>query len=152
MLAELAAANAAFAVIKEAVANAGDIMAAGQKVYEYFDAKTAIQRKYAEKAKNGKSNDMEEFFALERLKKQEEELKNLMIYQGRAGMWQDWLKFQVESKKRREAARRAELKAAAARKAKIVEGFLWGILVVLLAALLYVGFWLLEFVTKMRGQ
>lgn len=152
MIAELAAANAAFAVIKEAVANAGDIMAAGQKVYEYFDAKTAIQRKYAEKAKNGKSNDMEEFFALERLKKQEEELKNLMIYQGRAGMWQDWLRFQVESKKRREAARRAELKAAAARKAKIVEGFMWGLLVVLLAALLYVGFWLLELVTKMKGS
>lgn len=151
MLAELAAANAAFAVIKEAVANAGDIAAAGQKLYEYFDSKAAIQRKYAEKSKNGKSSDMEEFFALEKLKKQEEELKNMMIYQGRAGMWQDWLKFQAESKKKREAAMKAELLAAAKRKAKIVEGFMWGLLVFLLGILLYVGFWLLDLVKNMKG-
>jgi hypothetical protein len=33
MLAELAVANAAFAVIKEAVANSGDIMAAGESLF-----------------------------------------------------------------------------------------------------------------------
>jgi len=144
MLAELAAANAAFAVIKEAVSYAGDISAAGQKLYEYFDSKAAIQRKYAEKAKNGKSNDMEEFFALERLKKQEEELKNLMIYQGRAGMWQDWLKFQVESKKRREAAMKAELRKAAARKAKLWMLAMWTSIGVLFTAMMAVGIWVVE--------
>jgi hypothetical protein len=44
--------------------------------------------------------------ALEQLKKQEEELKEMMIYQGRAGLWTDWLKFQLDAKKRREAAER----------------------------------------------
>ena len=44
--------------------------------------------------------------ALEQLKKQEEELKEMMIYQGRAGLWTDWLKFQLEAKKKREAAER----------------------------------------------
>ena len=68
MLVELAAANAAFAVIKEAVANAGDIMAAGQKLFEYFDAKAAIQKKANE---NPGRSDMEEFMALEQLKRQE---------------------------------------------------------------------------------
>jgi hypothetical protein len=29
-----------------------------------------------------------------------------MIYQGRAGLWTDWLKFQLDAKKRREAAER----------------------------------------------
>lgn len=151
MLAELAAANAAFAVIKEAVAHAGDITAAGQKLYEYFDSKAAIQRKYAEKSKDGKSNDMEEFFALEKLKKQEEELKNLMIYQGRAGMWQDWLKFQAESKKKRDAQMKAELRKAAQRKENIVQGLLYGLLVFLLGVLLYIGFWLLQLVSR-RGM
>jgi hypothetical protein len=42
--------------------------------------------------------------ALERLKKQEEELREMMIYQGRAGLWTDWLKFQLEAKKKRDAA------------------------------------------------
>ena len=147
MLAELAAANAAFAVIKEAVAHAGDISAAGQKLYEYFDSKAAIQRKYAEKSKNGKSSDMEEFFALEKLKKQEEELRNLMIYQGRAGLWQDWLKFQLESKKRREAEMKAELRKAAERKEMIEQALLWSLVVMLLGVLLFVGFWLLAIVS-----
>ena len=149
MLAELAAANAAFAVIKEAVAHAGDISAAGQKLYEYFDSKAAIQRKYAEKSKNGKSSDMEEFFALERLRRQEEELRNMMIYQGRAGLWQDWLKFQLDAKKRREAEMKAELIRAARRREMIEQSFLWGFAVALLVALLLIGFWLLGLVTKM---
>lgn len=151
MLAELAAANAAFAVIKEAVAHAGDITAAGQKLYEYFDSKAAIQRKYAERSKDGKSNDMEEFFALEKLKKQEEELRNLMIYCGRAGMWQDWLKFQAESKKKRDAQMKAEIRKAAQRKENIVNGLLYGLLVFLLGVLLYIGFWLLQLVSR-RGM
>ena len=148
MLAELAAANAAFAVIKEAVANAGDIAAAGQKLYEYFDSKAAIQRKYADKAKNGRSNDMEEFFALEKLKKQEEELKNMMIYQGRAGMWQDWLKFQVASKKKRDAAMKAELLAAQRRKEKIIEISLVVGAAILLTGLVIFGLWLGGYVRK----
>jgi len=44
--------------------------------------------------------------ALEQLKKQEEELREMMIYQGRAGLWTDWLKFQLEAKKKREEAER----------------------------------------------
>lgn len=105
MLVELAAANAAFAVIKEAVANGGDILAAGQHLFTYFDNKSAIQKKAAE---GGNKSDMEEFMALEQLKRQEEQLRELMIYMGRPGLWTDWLKFQSDAKKRRDAAARAE--------------------------------------------
>jgi len=148
MIAELAAANAAFAVIKEAVANAGDIMAAGQKVYEYFDAKSAIQRKYNQKAKNAKTNDIQEFFALEQLKKQEMELKNLMIYQGRGGMWEDWLQFQKEAKRKREAAEKAELRAAQKRKETIIEVVVVSISGVILIALIVFGLWIGGFIKK----
>jgi hypothetical protein len=105
MLAELALANAAFSVIKEAVANSGDIMNAGQALFQYFDNKAVIQKKANEKGGTDRG-DLEEFMALEQLKKQEEELKQMMIYQGRAGLWTDWLKFQLDAKKRREAAER----------------------------------------------
>jgi hypothetical protein len=107
MLAELALANAAFSVIKEAVANSGDIMNAGQALFQYFDNKAVIQKKANEKGGTDRG-DLEEFMALEQLKKQEEELKQMMIYQGRAGLWTDWLKFQLDAKKRREAAERDE--------------------------------------------
>jgi hypothetical protein len=108
MLLELAAANAAFSVIKEAVANSGDIMAAGESLFKYFDSKAEIQKKAAAKGGSDRG-DLEEFMALEQLKKQEESLREMMIYQGRAGLWTDWLKFQLEAKKKREAAEREKV-------------------------------------------
>jgi hypothetical protein len=108
MLLELAAANAAFAVIKEAVQNSGDIMAAGESLFKYFDSKAEIQKKANAKGSSDRG-DLEEFMALEQLKKQEESLREMMIYQGRAGLWTDWLKFQLEAKKKREAAEREKV-------------------------------------------
>jgi hypothetical protein len=108
MLAELAVANAAFSVIKEAVANSGDIMAAGESLFKYFDSKAEIQKKAAAKGGSDRG-DLEEFMALEQLKIQEESLREMMIYQGRAGLWTDWLKFQLEAKKKREAAEREKV-------------------------------------------
>jgi hypothetical protein len=108
MLLELAAANAAFAVIKEAVQNSGDIMNAGQALFDYFDNKAAIQKKATSKGGSDRG-DLEEFMALEKLKQQEAELKEMMIYQGRGGLWTDWLKFQLEAKKKREAAEREKV-------------------------------------------
>jgi hypothetical protein len=105
MLAELAIANAAFSVIKETISNGGDILSAGQKLFDYFDAKSVIQKKARD---GGMKSDLEEFMALEKLKQQEDELKHLMIYQGRGGMWDEWLQFQVEARKKREAAEAAE--------------------------------------------
>jgi hypothetical protein len=107
MLLELAAANAAFAVIKEAVQNSGDIMNAGDALFKYFDSKAELQKKANEKGGSSRG-DLEEFMALEKLKQQEEELKQMMIYSGRGGMWDDWLAFQVKVKKKREEDKRQE--------------------------------------------
>jgi len=117
MLLELAAANAAFAVIKEAVANSGEIIQAGKAVFEYFDNKSKIQQKVAE-TPDHKRSDLEEFFALEELKKQEQELKEMFIYQGRPGLWDDWQKFQVQARHRREEAAREETRLAQEKKAR----------------------------------
>lgn len=108
MLAELAIANACFATIKEAVAHSGDLMAAGDALFKFFDSKAELQKKA--KASNGSERgDLEAFMALEQIRKNEEELKEMMIYQGRGGLWTDWLKFQLDAKKKREAAERAEI-------------------------------------------
>jgi hypothetical protein len=149
MLAELAVANAAFAVIKEAVQNSGDLMNAGNAIFQYFDSKSAIQKKYEDKAKNAKTNDIEEFFALEQLKKQETELREMMQWQGRAGMWTDWLEFQKQAKAKRVAAERAELRAAVVRKAKIIEGIMWGGVVTLMGVLTLIGVWVVD---QLKGK
>ena len=57
MLVELMAANAAFAVIKTALKNSGELMNAGKAVFDYFDAKSAIQQKANKKS--GKKNASE---------------------------------------------------------------------------------------------
>jgi hypothetical protein len=107
VLAELAAANAAYAVIKECIANSGEIVSAGKALFEWFDAKSSLQKKVEEKPPDQRS-DLEEFFALEELKRQQQELRELMILQGRPGLWDDWLQFQVDARKRRESAAREE--------------------------------------------
>jgi hypothetical protein len=149
MLAELALANSAFAIIKEAVQNSGDLMNAGNAIFQYFDSKSAIQKKYEDKAKNAKTNDIEEFFALEQLKKQEVELREMMQWQGRAGMWTDWLEFQKQAKHKRIAAEKAEIRAAAARKAKIILTLMWSTTVVLLGVLMALGLWVVQ---QMKGK
>jgi hypothetical protein len=101
MIAEIMLANAAFGAIKETIQNGGDLLSAGQKLFDYFDAKSTIQKKAKD---GGMKSDLEEFMALEKLKQQEQELKQMMIYQGRGGMWDDWQQFQVEARKKREKA------------------------------------------------
>ena len=102
MLAELAIANAAFSVIKESIANGGDIIGAGQHLFDFFDNKTKIAKKAT-----SSGSDSEAFFALEAIKQNEKQLKEMLIYQGRAGLWDDWQAFQVEARKKREAEARA---------------------------------------------
>ena len=114
MLAELAVANAAFAVIKETVANGGDIMAAGQHIFKFFDSKSEIAKKA-----NQSGSDSEAFFALEQIKSNEKALQEMFIYQGRAGLWDDWLSFQAEAKRKRDAEAKALALAKIKRKEKI---------------------------------
>jgi len=149
MLAELALANSAFAIIKEAVQNSGDLMNAGQAIFQYFDSKSTIQKRYEDKAKNAKTNDIEEFFALEQLKKQETELREMMQWQGRAGMWADWLEFQKQAKQKREEARKAELRKAAKRKASIIAGAMWTATFGLLGVLMALGLWVVQ---QLKGK
>lgn len=139
MLAEIAAANAAFAVIKGALANGKELHQLGSRVFDYFDNKAKIQEKANQK---GGGSDLEEFMALENLKQQEEELRERMIYAGRPGMWTDWLKFQAQAaRKRRENAEAVAREKArrAERLAQMTEYIAVGMASLILAALLIYG-------------
>lgn len=139
MLAEIAAANAAFSVIKAALANGKELSALGSRVFDYFDNKAKIQEKATKK---GGGSDLEEFMALEQLRLQEEELRERMVYAGRPGMWTDWLKFQAAAARRRREAQEAAARAAVIRKQKaeqLTEYIAVGIASVILAALMIYG-------------
>ena len=116
MLAEIAAANAAFSVIKAALANGKELHQLGSRVFDYFDNKAKIQEKANQK---GGGSDLEEFMALEQLKQQEEELRERMVYAGRPGMWTDWLKFQAQAARKRREAQEAAARERARRAARL---------------------------------
>lgn len=139
MLAEIAAANAAFAVIKGALANGKELHQLGSRVFDYFDNKAKIQESATKK---GGGSDLEEFMALEQMRQQEEELRERMVYAGRPGMWTDWQKFQAQAaRKRREDAEAAarEKKRKAERLAQLTEYIAIGMASVVLAGLLIYG-------------
>ena len=139
MLAEIAAANAAFSVIKAALANGKELSALGSRVFDYFDNKAKIQESATQK---GGGSDLAEFMALEQLRLQEEELRERMVYAGRPGMWNDWQHFQAAAaRKRREAAEAAKREKArrAARLAELTEYIAIGIASIILAALMIGG-------------
>ena len=111
MIAELVAANAAFTAIKTAIQNGRQIADVASQVGKYVNATEDLRRK-GEKRRSAGGADLEEFSIWKNLGQQEEELKQLMIYTGRPGLWHDWIKFQAQARKDR-------LAAAEARKRKI---------------------------------
>jgi hypothetical protein len=124
MLVELAAANAAFSIIKRALSNGKELIDCGKAVGEFVNAKDALAQKGNRKKNSfwsrvgGKDgNDLEEFMALEKINQHETELKEAMIYTGRPGLWQDWIRFQAEAR----VARATALKKAQRDHDKMVE-------------------------------
>ena len=68
MLAELAAANAAFSVIKQAVQNSGDLARAGGAIAKFVGAKEGLEKKVAGKNRSSVGgSDLEAFLALEQV-------------------------------------------------------------------------------------
>ena len=146
MLAELAAANAAFGVIKSFISNGKDLASCGKQISDFVFAKEQIEKKAKkQKAKGVRTNDLEEFMALEKIKEQEKQLKEIMIYAGRPGLWQDWQRFQAEARK----SRRYAEKMAQKRKEELLEMMGYSIAFI---ALLAFGGMILYFVGKWTGK
>ena len=124
MLAELAAANAAFNVIKQFVSNGKELSGCAKHISDFVFSKEALEKKAKKKkAKGVGGSDLEEFMALEQIKEKEEELKKIMIYLGRPGLWQDWQAFQAEARK----SRRYQEKMAEKRRQELMEYIGYGI-------------------------
>ena len=111
MLLELQAANAAFAIIKQTIENGASIAKAGKAITDFTNAKDAIDAECRKHGSNidGSKSDLEVFLAKERIREQEEQLREAMQLFGRGGMYNDYVKHCVEARKARaEAARVAQ--------------------------------------------
>jgi hypothetical protein len=134
MLLEIAAANAAFGIIKEALTNGKELYEVADTVGSYFDNKSII----AKKAKQGGNGDeLSAFMELQKLKKEEEWLKEYMIYAGDPGVWDAWLQFQSDRKRQREAAAKAKIYKKAQKNKLIVQWLTWGSVVAVTIPLIF---------------
>ena len=120
-------------------------MDCSQSVINYFDNKSALAKRV--ESSSGPKNELEEFLALEKIRAQEAELKQFMIYCGRAGMWNDWQSFQAKAARDRKDAVKAKAKAKYQRQKDLEENIalmskVMGILLVIMAALFGVALYL----------
>jgi len=132
LLTELAVATAAFKTVKSFISEGKELYDMGEQLYSYFDAKSNLQRTVNKSNKSDKS-DLEEFLALEKIKAQEDELRELMIYTGRPGMWTDWLKFQSAAAQRRDEERKEQLRKKAKFEQDLYNYFELGVVVLLVS-------------------
>ncbi len=109
MLLELAAINGAISTIKQTIAHGRDLASASSAISKFVGAEEEL-RERANAKKNsiftkllGKdTNDFEEFMALEEVENKKQELREMLQLYGRVGMYNDWIKFQKDARKKRQ--------------------------------------------------
>ena len=152
MLAELAIINGAIATIKTTIANGRELSQAASSIAKFVTAEEDI-RERANAKKNsvfskllGKdSNDFEEFMYLEEIEQKKEELREVLQLYGRPGVYNDWIKFQSEARKKRKEAKEEQKKALE----KLVRNIMISILVIVIVSGLLAVAWFAYF---LKGQ
>jgi len=120
-IAAIKIANEAIGAIKEFAGHIESIGQMGPHLNKLAEAKEEIERK-------AKEGSMEHFFELEKIKQREAEIKQLFIYSGRPGLWDDYQKFLANRKQLKENQRKREA-AERARRKRIIKDWAIGIAV-----------------------
>jgi len=150
ILETIAAANAAYSVIRTCIQNGregADLMASvGKFLTAEDDIKQAVQKKKNSPLTaitGGAEGDWEEFQALEKIREQRKELESYIRLYGAPGQWDRWQQWQVEARKARQAAKKAAEKARQERnEALAVAGGITMAVVVCVLAVYYLGVYL----------
>ena len=152
MLAELAIINGAIATIKTTIAHGHDLSKAASSIAKFVTAEEDI-RERANAKKNsmfskllGKdTGDFEEFMHLEEISQKREELREILQLYGRPGVYNDWIKFQSEARKKRKEAKEEKQKAFE----RLVRNIMIALIVIIIVGGLLVVAWFAYF---LKGQ
>lgn len=132
MLAEtltvISAANAAIGQVKTLIGHGKDISGMGKQLGAILTAEETLKAQGESKKRSlfsqamGKEEDsFEEFLHLDKIKEARKEIESMMRLYGRPGLYNDWVKFQVETRKKK----KEEAEARAAAREKLVNIFQW---------------------------
>src|SRR5210317_705712 len=119
-IAAIQIANEAIGAIKEFAGHVESVGQMGKDLTKLADAKDELQ-------KNAADGDMEAFWALEDIKKHEAEVKQMFIYNGRPGLWDDYCKF-IENRKTLRENERKRVATQKARRKKLIKDWTIGII------------------------
>lgn len=114
MLAELAAFTAAAKTVAKCIQAGRELSSVATSIGKMAESKDALQTRLSKKKNRTLSStetEFEEFMALEEIRQREEDLLKLMVYQGRVGLKDDFIKFQVENRRQRKEAELAAKRA-----------------------------------------
>ena len=139
-IAAIKIANEAIGAIKEFAGHVQSVGEMGPQLTKLADAKEEIEKK----AKDG---DMECFFELEKIRQREAEIKQMFIYNGRAGLWDDYCRF-IANRKQMKENERKRIAAQKARRKKLIKDWSIGIAVTIgaLSAIglcVYILYWVI---------
>jgi hypothetical protein len=138
-------ANEAIGAIKEFAGRVESVGQLGKPLTQLADAKEELERK-------AKEGSMEHFFELEKIKQREAEIKQMFIYSGRPGLWDDYQKFLANRKQLKENERK-RIAAKKARKKRLIKEWTIGIALTV-AALSAVGIfaYILYWIVTTKGK
>ena len=118
MIAEIAAASAAYSTIKTAIQQGKELFDVAKEVGEFLESKESLQKKAHAK---GYKSDFQAFMELEKVNQMQKELKEAMVYSGRPALWQDYCAFMSDRKKQREAQQLQEIRERQKRRRMIID-------------------------------
>ena len=138
-------ANQAINGIKELASHVTSVGQMGKQLTQLADAHDELE-------KESEQGSMEAFWALENIKKKEYEIKQMFIYAGRPGLWEDYQTFIRNRKEMKKAAAERERLKKLAKKRAIKNGLIYT--AVVLAGCLTVagGIWLLLAIISLKGR
>jgi hypothetical protein len=117
ILETIAAANAAYSVIRTCIANGRETADLMSNVGKFLTAEEELKEAVKKKKSSpltaitgGAEGDWEEFQQLERIREQRKELESYIRLYGKPGQWDRWQQWQAEARKQRQAAKKAAIK------------------------------------------
>ena len=154
MLEALVLANSAYQVIRQTIQNGREISSAGQAIANFVNAEDQLQQDLHKKKNSmwtaflGKTdNDLEEFMALEEIKRKKDTLREYMQLYGRPGLYTDWIAYCSEQRRKRKEALIARKK----KRQQMQDMILKVILGILITALFSGVITVLVIIAKKRG-
>jgi hypothetical protein len=154
VLEALALANGAYAIIKQTIENGREISSAGAAIANFVNAEDQLQQDLHKKKNSmwtaflGKTdNDLEEFMALEEIRRKKEILREYMQLYGRPGLYTDWIAYCSEQRRKRKEALIARKK----KRQQMQDMILKVILGILIAGLLAGVVTVLAIIAKKKG-